>query len=68
MSSLNNGLMTVHLNVEHFETRRINFTFRYVPKEHIIDYKSLPAELQSDIAPYMRTLAANSDHFAKCFN
>jgi alkylated DNA repair dioxygenase AlkB len=53
------------LNVEHFETRRINFTFRYVPKEHIIEYKSLPAELQSDISPYMQELARNSEHFRR---
>ncbi|MFA6239189.1 MAG: alpha-ketoglutarate-dependent dioxygenase AlkB [Bacteriovorax sp.] len=51
------------LNVENFETRRINFTFRYVPKEHIIDFKKLPAELQSDIIPYMNQLALHSDHF-----
>lgn len=51
------------LNVENFETRRINFTFRYVPKEHIIDYKNLPKELQSDILPYMQELALHSEHF-----
>lgn len=52
------------LNVEHFETRRINFTFRYVPKEHIIEYKQLPAELQSDVEGYMKELALHSPHFA----
>ncbi len=51
------------LNVEYFETRRINFTFRYVPKEHIIDYKNLPDELRSDILPYMEQLAQHSEHF-----
>lgn len=51
------------LNVEHFETRRINFTFRYVPKEHIIDYKDLPLEQKSDILPYMQKLAEHSAHF-----
>ena len=51
------------LNVENFETRRINFTFRYVPKEHIIDFYKLPIELQSDITPYVQTLALHSQHF-----
>ena len=51
------------LNVEKFETRRINFTFRYVPREHIIDFKQLPLELQEDITPYMQRLADHSPHF-----
>ncbi len=50
-------------NVDNYETRRLNFTFRYVPKEHIIKYKDLPSELQSDIDPYMQELAIHSDHF-----
>lgn len=53
------------LNVENFETRRINFTFRYVPAEHIIDYKDLPAPQKSDITSYMEKLAENSDHFKR---
>lgn len=53
------------LNVENFETRRINFTFRYVPKEHIIAFKSLPPEQRSDILPYMEKLAVHSLHFKK---
>ncbi len=52
------------LNLTDFETRRINFTFRYVPVEHIIEYNELPSELQSDIEPYMKQLAHNSKHFA----
>lgn len=28
--------------IENFETRRINLTFRYVPDEHIVDFKRLP--------------------------
>jgi alkylated DNA repair dioxygenase AlkB len=53
------------LNVENFETRRINFTFRYVPEEHVIDFKKFPATLQSDITPYMEILARHSVHFQK---
>lgn len=56
------------LNVENFETRRINFTFRYVPKEHILEYRSLPIELQSDIKPYMQQLALRSNHFKQALS
>ncbi len=52
-----------NINVENFETRRINFTFRYVPIEHIVDFKNLPDDLKSDISPYVQELAKNSDHF-----
>jgi alkylated DNA repair dioxygenase AlkB len=51
------------LNVSNFETRRINFTFRYVPKEHIAEFNKLPADQKSDIRPYMEMLALNSEHF-----
>ena len=53
------------LNVTNFETRRINFTFRYVPQEHIIPYHKLPNEQKEDILPYMETLATHSTHFKK---
>jgi len=55
------------LNVENFETRRINFTFRYVPEQHIVRYKALPSALSSDIAGYMQQLASHSDFFKKEF-
>jgi alkylated DNA repair protein (DNA oxidative demethylase) len=51
------------LNVTNFETRRINFTFRYVPVEHIVEFKNLPLPQQSDITLYMEELAVNSIHF-----
>jgi DNA oxidative demethylase len=44
-----------------FETRRINLTFRYVPREHFVDAGRLPAELQKNIAPYILELAKNSN-------
>lgn len=53
------------LNVENFITRRINFTFRYVPEEHIVKYKDLPPEPKSDIKTYMESLAKNSHHFKR---
>jgi alkylated DNA repair protein (DNA oxidative demethylase) len=53
------------LNVTEFETRRINFTFRYVPDEHIQPYFKLPQEAQEDTREYMQELARNSGFFAK---
>lgn len=49
--------------IEGFQTRRINFTFRYVPEEHILKFKDFPAHLQQDIKPYVETLAKDSKFF-----
>ena len=48
-----------------FNTRRINFTFRYVPEEHIYPFKDLPQGKQEDILPYVQTLSLHSSHFKK---
>ncbi len=53
------------LNTPEFETRRINFTFRYVPKEHIVPYQKLPENQKQDVQPYMTQLAENSIFFRK---
>src|SRR5690606_26315186 len=41
------------VNVTDFETRRINFTFRYVPEEHVIRFKDLPDQAAADVREYM---------------
>ena len=46
--------------IEGFNTRRINFTFRYVPEEHIYNFKDLPLNQQSDIQQYVNKLGENS--------
>jgi hypothetical protein len=51
--------------VEGFETRRINFTFRYVPDEHVLPYAKLSAQAQADVRGYMETLAAHSAFFRR---
>jgi alkylated DNA repair protein (DNA oxidative demethylase) len=51
------------LNVQDFETRRINFTFRYVPDEHVVPYSKLPRNAASDVREYMEELARNSAFF-----
>jgi alkylated DNA repair protein (DNA oxidative demethylase) len=53
------------LNTTEFETRRINFTFRFVPREHIYHYRDLPVEKKSDVEYYMREIALHSEHFKK---
>lgn len=48
-----------------FETRRINFTFRYVPQEHVTPFSLLPDEAKRDVRSYMETLAQSATFFAK---
>jgi DNA oxidative demethylase len=50
-------------NVENFETRRINFTFRYVPVQHVMRFKDLSVEAKADVVGYMNQLAKNSAFF-----
>jgi len=49
--------------IENFETRRINFTFRYVPEEHIVRYCNLPAPQAEDVSQYMQQLGTHSSFF-----
>jgi DNA oxidative demethylase len=53
------------LKVEGFETRRVNFTFRFVPEEHWVDYKQLPEGSRTDLRPYIEELARHSSFFAR---
>ena len=47
-----------------FRTRRVNFTFRYVPDEHVVRFADLPAAPRDDIREYVTTLAQGSPFFA----
>jgi alkylated DNA repair dioxygenase AlkB len=47
-----------------FRTRRVNFTFRYVPDEHVVAFAALPAASRDDVRDYLRALAAGSQFFA----
>jgi hypothetical protein len=49
--------------IDGFQTRRINFTFRYVPEEHIYPLDKIPLSLQSDIRPYIETLGKGSPYW-----
>jgi alkylated DNA repair dioxygenase AlkB len=47
-----------------FRTRRINFTFRYVPDEHVVAFARLAPGARDDVRNYVTTLAASSPPFA----
>ncbi len=51
------------LRIERFETRRINFTFRYVPEKHIYPFAEIPANKQSDVIEYVHKLGESSPYF-----
>jgi alkylated DNA repair protein (DNA oxidative demethylase) len=59
----NKGLIFKNTNTTNFETRRINFTFRYVPYDHIQTYNQLPAHLQTDISGYIAQLGTHSKYW-----
>jgi DNA oxidative demethylase len=52
------------LRIEGFETRRVNFTFRYVPDQHVVPWRELPPEARLDVREYMEELAKHSPFFA----
>lgn len=54
------GFIFKNINTTQFETRRINFTFRYVPRDHIQPYFRLPENLRTDIHAYVTELSAKS--------
>ncbi|MEN0058196.1 MAG: alpha-ketoglutarate-dependent dioxygenase AlkB [Bdellovibrio sp.] len=59
-----NFLFTLN-DIPDFQTRRINFTFRYVPDEHIVPFTRLSSEAQEDVKGYMEQLSEHSEFFQK---
>lgn len=55
------GVIFKDLHTTGFETRRINFTFRYVPNEHIHSFREFPENLQKDLKNYVTELAQHSE-------
>ena len=47
-----------------FRTRRVNFTFRYVPDEHVVPFAKLAPRARDDVREYIDTLARTSPFFA----
>ena len=59
----NKGIVFKDLKTMGFETRRINFTFRYVPREHVQPYRSFPENLRADLKNYVTELATYSTYW-----
>jgi hypothetical protein len=51
-------------DIDGFRTRRINFTFRYVPVEHVIPFAKLGEQARGDVRRYVEELAQGSRFFA----
>jgi DNA oxidative demethylase len=47
-----------------FKTRRINFTFRYVPREHVTPFAQLAPQAREDVRGYVEELAKSSAFFS----
>lgn len=62
------GILFSDMKTTNFETRRINFTFRYVPNEHIKSFSELPENLQSDIKDYVAELGEKSQFWRSQIN
>ncbi|MEQ1508226.1 MAG: alpha-ketoglutarate-dependent dioxygenase AlkB [Myxococcota bacterium] len=52
------------LPLDGFVTRRVNFTFRWVPPSAVVDYAALPDELRSDVRDSVEALAAHAPFWA----
>jgi alkylated DNA repair dioxygenase AlkB len=52
--------------IDGFRTRRVNFTFRYVPDEHVTRFAQLPHAAQADIGDYVTKLGESSTFWASC--
>jgi alkylated DNA repair dioxygenase AlkB len=50
--------------IDGFRTRRVNFTFRYVPDEHVVPYARLSETARDDVRDYVAKLAEAAPFFA----
>lgn len=50
--------------IEAFRTRRINFTFRFVPDHHVVPFAQLSQAPRDDVREYISALATHSRFFA----
>lgn len=58
------GRLDLPPKIAGFRTRRVNFTFRYVPDEHVVPFARLPAGAKADVRDYVAELAKSSAFFA----
>ena len=62
------GGFAFEVRVADFVTRRVNFTFRYVPEEHIVPFAALGEPAKSDVRAYVEELAKSSAFFARALS
>jgi len=58
------GRLDLPPKIAGFRTRRVNFTFRYVPDEHVVPFARLPSAAKADVRDYVEELARSSAFFA----
>ncbi len=51
--------------IDGFRTRRINFTFRHVPSQHVVPFSRLGARARDDVSAYVGELAAHNAWWAR---
>lgn len=54
--------------VDGFETRRVNFTLRYVPDRHVKPFAKLAPQARDDVRAYVRELATHSAFFRRALD
>jgi alkylated DNA repair dioxygenase AlkB len=52
-------------DIQGFRTRRVNFTFRFVPDAHVQRFCELSPQSRDDVRGYMETLARGSSFFRR---
>jgi alkylated DNA repair dioxygenase AlkB len=58
-----NSALDLPPTIHGFRTRRVNFTFRFVPRAHIVPFAELEEPARSDVKPYVQELARHSRFF-----
>lgn len=64
----NKGFQFKNMHTTNFETRRINFTFRYVPNDHVKALNDFPESLRHDVTTYVEELAQHSQFWNSGLN
>ena len=52
------------VRVSGFRTRRVNFTFRYVPHAHVVPFAKLAEAARAEVRGYVAELARGSEFWA----
>jgi hypothetical protein len=54
--------------IEGFRTRRVNFTFRYVPDPHVVPFRRLSPPARDDVRDYVAELARHASFFRRALH